>query len=86
MRTKWKDISSYSRGDRDRTPHSWECKVAGIRLVVTRHIHHDPSDWLVRCGILPERVLKSKDIDDAKAEALAMLRSAAQQIVDGAAE
>jgi len=46
---KWKDISSYSRKDTDRTPKTWELKAAGMMIVVTRHINYSPDAWLMTC-------------------------------------
>lgn len=46
---EWKDISSFSQGQKDRTPTTFEAKFGKLRLVVTRHIHHEPTDWLIRC-------------------------------------
>jgi hypothetical protein len=36
---EWKDISSYSRGEKDRTPNCFELNVGGYRLVImTNHL------------------------------------------------
>lgn len=70
----WKDISTYSRSDTDRTPRTWQCHAGGLNIAVTRHIHY-PGDWLLQCvPWFDNYVLKSKDIDAAKAEALALVR------------
>jgi len=73
---EWKDITSFSQGEKDRTPRTWQIQVGRVRVVVTRHIHYSPTAWLLRCenfGI--EEVLASSDIEDAKKEALATIRS-----------
>ena len=67
----WKDTSSYSRDDKDRTPNSFDMYIHNLRISVHRHIHHPPDVWLV--SITPGSLsheLKSKDIEAAKAEAL----------------
>jgi hypothetical protein len=47
---KWKDATNYSRGDTERIPQTWEADLGGDRVVVTRHIHHAPTDWVVHAG------------------------------------
>jgi len=70
MKYQWKDITSYSQGDTNRTPGSWEMSVGSLRIVVTRHIDHDPTDWLLDFSDRRLIWLKNKDIDKAKVEAL----------------
>ncbi len=68
---KWSDATSYSRKDTDRTPRAWLAKAGALRIVVTRHCHHDPDVWTLSCDPFFEtRELKSKDIEKAKREAL----------------
>jgi hypothetical protein len=71
--SEWNDISSFSKGDTDRTPKSWDIIAGNVRLVVTRHIHYD--GWVTRCepffGI---RQLESDAVEEAKKEAKALLR------------
>jgi len=75
MKAKWKDDSSYSRGDTDRTPKSWLLQAGnGVTLIVTRHIHYPPDMWLCYSTIFPQYPLAAKDIELAKEEALKMLR------------
>lgn len=65
----WK--SEYSR----ETPRTWEMllgrRSGSIRIVVTRHIHYSPDDWVLACEPwFTSYVLKSKEIEDAKREAI----------------
>ncbi len=46
---KWKDVSSFSQGDKARIPCSFELRAAGIRIAVSRHIHYAPDAWVLRC-------------------------------------
>lgn len=72
----WKDISSFSRSDKDRTPKTWEFKGVGIRVIVTRNIHYAPDVWLARCEPYFSYIeLKNKDIDAAKEEAMAIVKN-----------
>lgn len=47
---KWRDISSFSQGDKQRIPHSWECRPnSDLRITITRgHIHY-PGKWVMHC-------------------------------------
>ena len=41
---KWNDVSSYSRGDKDRQPNSFEARAGCVRIRVHRHIDY-PGRW-----------------------------------------
>lgn len=45
----WKNISSYSQGDKVRLPKTFELRCAGLRLVVTRRIHCAADAWFLDC-------------------------------------
>jgi hypothetical protein len=83
--SKWRDESSWSRGDVDRTPKTWVMDLfPGVRLTLTRHIHLDPDEWMVR---LPwaEVVLKrglTADMAKARAEmyVVAQLKAALRSL------
>lgn len=71
---EWEDVSSHRRGETDRTPKSWACRIGVFRLVVTRSVHYSPDKWISRCaGIFNDYELKSVGIEDAKDEAAAIL-------------
>ena len=71
----WKDETSYSRNETNRTPKTWVAKVGSLRLYVTRHIDHGENDWLCSCDpFFDIRMLESKEIDEAKAEAVVLLK------------
>jgi hypothetical protein len=73
----WKDVSSYSRGDREKgvPPSSFELAVGKLRLVVTRHIHYDPTDWVLRMEGIFETTLKGdRTAEFAKANCLMLAR------------
>ena len=71
----WEDISSHSRRDKDRTPKTWELRLAGIRVVVTRHIHFEPDEWVMTCDPwFEQRSLGRVDADEAKDAAVGAVR------------
>ncbi len=71
----WNDISSYSRGQKDRTVESVETNAGWLRICVTRHINY-PGSWCLRCAAVQRDLvpLNAKDLEDAKAEALEIVR------------
>lgn len=68
---EWKDVSSRSQGQKDRTPTAWELRTEEIRVTVHRHVYN-PAAWFVSCYDLgiEARELSPKDADGAKAAAL----------------
>lgn len=79
---EWKDASSYSKSDTDRTPHTWQVKAGNLRLSVFRHRYY-PGKWLLNCNPWFDTTeLDGVDIDAAKAEAVERVRASAQEIVD----
>lgn len=71
---KWKDISSFSQGDKQRIPYAWECQPhADLRITITRgHIDY-PGKWVMHCyPWFTCRELKADPADLASAQAIAM--------------
>jgi hypothetical protein len=70
----WKDGTSYSRGDKDRTPRDWRATIDGMVVIVHRHIHY-PGLWLVSCADLGVDTvpLDASEVGAAKREALRFL-------------
>lgn len=78
----WEDSSSWSQSESDRSvPKSWKLQLGQFRLDVHHHIHHEPDVWLVSC--YPELFclakLASKDVDEAKCQAVAKLQVVLQE-------
>lgn len=72
----WKDVSSYSKGDTDRSPRTVQLDVAGLRVVVTRHIYHAPEDWVLNCEPwFSQRKVGDGTLEDAKETALYLVRA-----------
>jgi hypothetical protein len=71
----WKDTTSYSRSDTDRTPCEWTLSVGLLKIVVHHYMHYPPDMWFVTCpkvGLERQRLV-AKDIDKAKREALLLV-------------
>lgn len=71
--SNWKDVSSYSQSEirSERQVKSVELRIGKVRLVVTRHIHYNPTDWVASFGdIYNQIVVGTGTLEDAKTEAL----------------
>ena len=83
---EWKDTSSWSQSDtkEDRkTAKAWTAKIGTFTLKVHRHVYFPPDVWLVSCqpGVLSQVELESKDIDEAKCQAVAKLQAICEETV-----
>jgi excinuclease UvrABC ATPase subunit len=82
IKLKWKDITSYSRSDADRTPRSYEAIAGAVRVVVTRRIDLRPTDWLIEFGGGGATVGGNVSAKVAQQEAEDRLRSYARRILE----
>lgn len=79
----WKDISSFSQSDKVRAVNSVEADAGVFRLRVHRHIYYNPDDWLLSVGgLVDKRLLKSKDLEEAKAEAVEYIRKLMTNVLE----
>lgn len=72
-RPHWKDISSWSKGDKDRTPKAWEVRIGDhFRLCVHRHMAFPPDVWCMTLTPVDSnpKELAAREISQAKIEAL----------------
>lgn len=71
----WKDITTFSRGQADRTPTTFEKRCGPVRLVVTSgHIHY-PGKWVAHgFPLFESKPLKAATREEAQAEATQMAR------------
>ncbi len=63
----YKDITSYSRGDKDRIPGVLENETNGIKFTVHKHIYYG-DEWVLTCreiGVEHLR-LNTEDMEEAK--------------------
>lgn len=73
---KWEDVSSYSRSENDREPKTWVILANRIKITVTRHIDYPKDRWvLFSPPWISALVLESKNIDDAKKEAIKIIKT-----------
>lgn len=73
---QWKDISSHSQKDTDRTPQTWALKAAGLKIVITRHIYHAPDAWVLSCPPFGEGIeIGNGTADEAKSAAIEYVRA-----------
>ena len=84
--SKWKDVSSWGQSATEKdgsVPTAWEMQISDLRIVVTRHIHYSPDAWVLRTWpeILRTRVAGYRDVADAKAEAVSLLRKKLKELL-----
>lgn len=80
---KWEDRTSYYPG-KERIPHTWELQLPILRITVTHHIDYPPDMWLMNChGLgINYKKLFSKDVEDAKKEAIVLVRNRLKNMMD----
>lgn len=75
MSLKWVDATTYSRDDRDRTPHAWKAYAGQFRVTVTNgHIHYK-GQWVMHFHpLLNTHLIEAADADEARAVAERVVR------------
>lgn len=74
----WKDISSRSQGQVDKTPTTWEARFGDFRLVLTHHIAA-PGRWVLKCDPIFTHLPFADidwDIEAVKADAASLIAKA----------
>lgn len=75
---KWKDITTYMRGEKERVPKTWGLflQELGYKVVVTRHIYAE-NTWILRCqkADIEFLDLETDDIDEAKEKAITIIKN-----------
>lgn len=69
----WKDVTSYSRNDKERKPTTFEVREGALRVVITcGHISYRPQ-WVMHCNALSiDTYPLKKGLSKEQAEAEAM--------------
>lgn len=69
----WKDVTSYSQGDKERIPTAFECRSGDLRIYITcGHINYR-GEWVMHCQALGIDTLHLKTVktfDEAKARSV----------------
>jgi hypothetical protein len=84
VKPQWEDVSSFSQNDKERIPNCFAIRFGdrSLKLTVHRHIHYKPDQWLASCqpDLFRQKLLESKDIEEAKVEALHRLKAMLTEI------
>lgn len=75
MSVIWKDISRYGQNEKlfERKVKTVTCKIGNKALIVSRHIHFDPNQWVATFdGFFHQVVIGNQDLETAKIDALAL--------------
>lgn len=72
----WKDVTSYSRDDKERKPTTFEARAGALRIVVTcGHVRYRPK-WVMHCFALAIDTYpldKSETQEQAEADAMVIV-------------
>ena len=82
---EWKDTSSWSRNEKDRSvPKEWTAQVGKFTLIIHHHIDYDPDKWLLTCRpfLFEAHELASTDIGLAKCQAVAKLQVVCREAIE----
>jgi hypothetical protein len=72
---QWKDVTTFSQVEKDRTPQTWVAMAGDFRIVVTRHRDYPPEKWILQCApFFDIKELAPTDIELAKASALDLVK------------
>ena len=81
----WKDVTSYSQGDKDRKPTAFEAVSGELRIYITcGHIHYN-GDWIMHCkalGIDTLHMKTCKSQDDAEKRAIHNVRLKLKRLIE----
>lgn len=86
MKEKWQDETSYSRSDTKREPGVLTIKLDGWSVVLHRLIY-DPGRWFLSTrsvSLLKDHKLDATDVEEAKKEAIKIVKATAKKIYDQA--
>ena len=79
---EWKDVTTYSRGQKERTPTAWQISSGTPRVYITNDHLHYKGLWIMHCfkvGIDTKQIA-ADNLEDAKAMALKKVYEAIGQI------
>ena len=77
---QWEDASSWSQKDTAETkavPRTWKLRFPHITITVTRHVHYEPTDWLVSVNppLFATHLAPSTDVEQVKHWAVLQLKN-----------
>lgn len=82
---EWKDVTTYSRGDKERKPTTWEIKGGSLKIDVTCGYIHRKGEWIMHCfavGIDTYHLKYAETKEQAQEAALRMVRTKIQSMLE----
>lgn len=79
----WKDVSSFSRNDKERKPYAFNTFVGEMYIsIVFNHIYY-PECWIVNCYDLniKDTLLSSKNLEGAKVESVNLVKNRLENLL-----
>lgn len=85
---KWKDITTYSRGEDPNNPSCWSITLGPIRVVVMKDHRWYPNDYVMTCAAFGIDTAKfgvsvENELEVAQEKALDIIRLKVKEIQDG---
>jgi hypothetical protein len=75
----WKDVSHYSENTSEKAPNKFRLDLKPVAITVSRH---PTGNWIMTTNtITPMVILQSKDIEDAKEEAIVIIQKWLQNML-----
>lgn len=85
----WKNVTQYSRGDKERKATTYRITSGSISIVITcDHIHYKPQ-WIMHCRVLgidtkPLGLSGEDKLEEAKGKAIRIVNAAIGELVEDA--
>jgi hypothetical protein len=83
MKTAWKDTSSFSQSDKDRTPNQFTYQTKSLRIIIHRRMHMGDL-WFWSCYEIGkrDREMLAVTVEQAQKEALRDVRCSVAAMLD----
>lgn len=81
LMSKWKDVSHFNASDKDRTPHTFELPLGGLKLGLARHTAY-PGKWVSFLHpLFVTHILEAEELEAAQKEAVVLAKQHIQKVV-----
>jgi hypothetical protein len=80
---EWKDVTSFSRDQTDRTPTAFEVSLEDLRITITSAHRDYPGTWVMHCHALQidTQVLKATTLNEAKRAAVQVVKDTLNKLL-----
>jgi hypothetical protein len=79
--SQWKDVSWFAESAKERTPHTFELQLGGLKLGLARHVAY-PGKWIAHLHpLFVTHILEAEELEAAQKEAVALAKEHVQKVV-----